>query len=345
MNGKSIRPSAPGRYDRQVRYHRFGPTGQERLSAARVLLIGCGALGSVAADLLARGGVGALTIVDRDLVELHNLQRQTLFTEADAAAALPKAVAAEVHLRAINSEVAVRGIVADVNYTTIRSLGADADLIIDATDNFETRHLINDYALERGIPWVYGGAIGAEGMVKAVIPGKTSCFRCLMEGVPAPGETPTCETAGIIAPASVTVASLQVSTALQLIAGHALAGDLLVLDVWDFGLRRISAPRLPDCPACVRGEQTWLRGLEGARAAVLCGRDMVQVLPARDMAIDLPALARRLGGLGTITDRRYYLLFDDGSVELSIFADGRCLVRGTDDPARARSAVTRYLGG
>jgi adenylyltransferase/sulfurtransferase len=345
MADEPVRKNASRRYDRQERFAPIGREGQERIRAARLLVVGCGALGSVAADLLVRAGVGALTVVDRDLIEIHNLQRQILFNEADLANGLPKAVAAEAHLRAINAEVRVRGIAADVNHASVRGLTGEIDLIIDATDNFETRHLINDIALDRGLPWVYGGAVGADGMVKAVIPGRTSCFRCLIDGVPAPGETPTCDTAGIIAPTSVTVAALQVSTALRIITGAPETGDLLVLDAWDFSLRRIAAPRLASCPACVRGERAWLRGERGARASALCGRDMVQVLPVEETTLDLKKLARRLEGLGKLTDRHFYLQFEDGSLVFSIFADGRCLVKGTDDPARARAAVARYLGG
>ena len=333
------------RYDRQVRFGPVGEAGQRAIGRATVVVVGCGALGSAAADQLVRAGVGCLTVADRDVVELHNLQRQGLFTEDDVLAGRPKAVAAERALRAANSEVEVRGVVADVSYRNARRLCEGADLIVDGSDNFETRLLLNDVALELGLPWVYGGAVASEGMAKAVVPGATSCLRCLLDGVPDAGEMRTCETAGIIAPAPHMVASIQVALALRILSGGRADGNLLVLDSWEPSLRSIPLPRLDDCPACVGGERRFLSGTEAGEATVMCGRDTVQVLPAAQGSVDLAGLARSLEGLGEVGDRRHYLQFDDGELRLSIFPDGRCLVRGTGDPARARAAVARYLGG
>jgi molybdopterin/thiamine biosynthesis adenylyltransferase len=335
------------RYDRQIRFRQLGSDGQAALSRASVLVVGCGALGSVAADMLVRMGIGRTTIVDRDIVELHNLHRQPLFTEEDLREGRPKALAAEAALRAVNSDVDVRGMVEDFNYSTASRLARGADLIIDGTDNFETRLLINDLSLEKSIPWIYGGAIGADGVVKAIVPGKTSCFRCLIDEVPDPGDTPTCETAGVIAPAPHIVASLQVSLALRVLTGVEVNGDLLILDAWKGELRSLSVPRLPDCLACVHGERPFLSGEEAGTATVLCGSMMVQVLPpgGRKLKIDLDTLADRLAGLGKVSRLRFYLLFNDDSLKFTFFPDGRALVKGTDDPARARAAVARYLGG
>lgn len=335
------------RYDRQMRFEPIGPDGQRAIRRASVVVVGCGALGSVAAGMLVRAGVGRLTVVDRDIVELHNLQRQPLFTEEDLREGRPKAVAAEAALKVANSDVAVSGVIGDFNYRSARRICEGADLIIDGTDNFETRLLINDLALEMGMAWVYGGVIGSEGVVKAVVPGRTSCLRCLLDAAPEPGESPTCETAGIIAPAPAIVASLQVALALRLLVGEEVPGDLHVIDVWKPSLRSIAVPRLEGCPACVGGERRFLAGEDAGSATAACGSDSVQVLPAGDEGgkVDLEELALRLRGLGEVVDRRFYIEFDDGSLKFSIFPDGRCIVRGTDDPARARAAVTRYLGG
>jgi molybdopterin/thiamine biosynthesis adenylyltransferase len=333
------------RYDRQMRFEPIGEAGQRAIGKAAVLIVGCGALGTVAAEQLARAGVGSLRVVDRDIIELHNLQRQPLFTERDYRDGLPKAAAAERALRAANSDVRVDGIVEDFNHLTALRLAEGADLILDGTDNFETRLLINDVALEMGVPWVYGGAVAAEGVVKAVIPGVTSCLRCLLESPPPPGESPTCDTVGIIAPTPYLVASLEVALALRILCGKAVGGGLYVIDSWEPSLRLVAVPRLDDCPACVRGERKYLSGEGAGSAAVLCGRDTVQVMPPHAAAIDLQQLAESLSGLGTVIDRRFYLSFDDGRLRLSVFPEGRCLVHGTDDPARAKAAVARYLGG
>jgi adenylyltransferase/sulfurtransferase len=335
----------PGRYARQIQFENIGPEGQGKISASKVLLVGCGALGSTIADLLTRAGIGHLRIVDRDIIELHNLQRQTLFSEDDVRKRLPKAVAAQNRLRSVNSEIEIEGTAADFNYASGPALADGFDIILDGTDNFETRFLLNDLAIDRRMPWVYGGAVGADGIVKAVIPGRTSCLRCLMDSVPSPGETPTCETAGILASTAVIVASLQVSLALRILTGVEENGDMYIVNAWLPQVRRISSSRLDDCPACVRGNHSYLAGDIAGSATLLCGRDTVQVLPVRKGNLKLDELAGKLSGLGTVADRRYYLEFDDGSLVLSIFPDGRCLVRGTEDPARARAAVSRYLGG
>jgi adenylyltransferase/sulfurtransferase len=334
-----------GRYGRQIRFEHIGREGQGRISASSVLLVGCGALGSTIADLLVRAGVGRLRIVDRDILELHNLQRQTLFNEEDVRKGLPKAVAAQNRLRSVNSEIEIEGIAADFNFANSPGLADGFDIILDGTDNFETRFLLNDLALDRGLPWVYGGAVGADGIVKAVVPGNTSCLRCLMDSAPSPGETPTCETAGILASTAVIVASLQVSLTLRILTGEKENGDVYIVNAWQPQVRRISSPRLDDCPACIGGEYPYLMGDIAGSATLLCGRDTVQVLPVRKGKIELNELAGKLSDLGSVVDRKYYLEFDDGSLVLSIFPDGRCLVKGTEDPARARAAVSRYLGG
>ena len=333
------------RYDRQMRFSLVGKAGQVKLSRARVIIVGCGALGTVIADQLVRGGVGSLLIIDRDIVELHNLQRQTLFCEADAGEKKPKAVAAEEALRKVNSQVEIKGLSVDLNFGNCLAHARDKDLIIDATDNFATRQLINDVALELGVPWIYGGAVGREGMAKLIIPGQTSCFRCLMAGIPGPGETPTCDTAGVIAPTTNIVASMQVVLAIKLLTGAEVDGSLYLLDTWSLSTRQLKVPRLEDCPACGEGKRDFLEGEGTGAATALCGREMVQVLPSEFGEIDLDDLAGKLQGLGKIENKKYYLAFNDGQLELSIFPDGRCLVKGTSDTSRARSTVNKYLGG
>lgn len=332
------------RYDRQVKFAPLGPAGQETLRDATVLIVGCGALGSTAADQLARAGLGSLRLIDRDVVELHNLQRQPLFVESDAAIEAPKAVAAERALRAANSEIRIEGIVADFNHTNALCYCRGCDLILDGTDNFEARLLINDVSLETGIPWVYGGAVGSRGVVKAVIPGATSCLRCLLDEPPAPGLSPTCETEGIIAPAPHVVASFQVAIAMRLLAGERVDGGMLLLDAWEPSARRVAVPRLPDCPACVCGLRDFLGGERAARAASMCSSDLVQILPREARSIDLAELAAKLAGLD-LELRSHYLLVRIGGLRVSVFSDGRVLVRGTGDPARARAAAARVLGG
>ena len=333
------------RYDRQMRFEPVGKKGQQRIGASSVLLVGCGALGSVIADQLVRAGVGKITLVDRDLIEIHNLQRQPLFTEQDIEEGVPKAEAAARHLRAVNSEVTVESHVSDFNFSNCRRFASNSSLIIDGTDNFETRQLINDLALELSVPWIYGGAVSADGIVKAVIPRETSCFRCLMADLPSPGDTPTCETAGIIAPASAIVASIQVSLALQLLSGNSINGDLYIIDAWNLSMRNLSVPRLVDCPACVSGDRSFLEGSVSGMATALCGRDTVQVMPTVETRLDLGAMEEKLAGLGSLENRKFYLSFDDGTLQASIFTDGRCLVKGTDDPARAKAFVAKYVGG
>ena len=342
---EGIQDQSGRRYDRQERFEGIGPEGQRAIRAASVVVIGCGALGSVAAGILARAGVGRLRLVDRDIVELHNLHRQPLFTEDDLAAGSPKAVAAARALRAANSAIEIEEVVDDFNYRSALRLLRGADLAVDGSDNFEARLLLNDAALELGLPWVYGGAIAGEGMVKAVVPGRTSCFRCLIDGVPPAGESPTCETEGVVATAPGVVASLQASLALRLLMGEEVSGDLHLIDAWNPALRTVSAPRLGDCPACVGGDRRYLEGREAGSAEAMCSSDTVQVMPAKEGHIDLDELAVKLGSLGEVSNRRYYLGFDDGELNIAIFPDGRCIVRGTDNPARARAVVTSYLGG
>lgn len=338
------------RYSRQIRFPPLGLKGQQRLSRSAMLLVGCGALGSVIADLLVRAGVGRIRIVDRDFPEWHNLQRQVLYSEADVEAGLPKAVVAASRLAEVNSSVAIEPVVADLNHGNIGALAANMNLVVDGTDNFETRFLINDYALESGTPWIYGGCLGAEGQTMTIIPGETPCLHCLMsDGPPPPGTTPGCDTAGIVGPVVNLVAALQSMEAIKLLSGNAAAvnRDLTVVDLWSGRLRHMNLDRLSEqneCPACQAGRRAWLSGEQASRTAVLCGRDAVQIRGQRDGALDLEKLARRLRSAGEVRVNPYLLKLELVDCQMTVFADGRAIIQGTDDVARARSLYARWVG-
>ena len=333
------------RYSRQELFAGLGPEGQARLRAARVLVVGVGALGSALAEMMARAGVGDLTVVDRDFVEESNLQRQSLFEEADATHGLPKAVAAEARLRRINSEVVVHGIVADVAADNVMALVGAADLVLDGTDNFATRFLLNDACLSLGVPWIYGACVGSYGLALAVRPGVTPCLRCVLRERPPPGTGETCDTAGVIAPIVHVVAGIQAAEALKLLAGrhHDLLPGLVTVDLWS-GLFEVMDLRAeaPSCPACVEGRYDHLR--ESLDNAVLCGRDAVQLRAPAGASLDLQALAARLRGVGQVVANDWLLRFSGEGAELVVFADGRVLVKGGSDVARARSLSARYVG-
>lgn len=359
--------TAPDRYHRQTLLPQIGPAGQARLARSRVLLVGCGALGTVLAEQLVRAGVGTLRVVDRDLVELTNLQRQTLFDESDAAASVPKAVAAQARLARINSTVAVEAVVTDFysgNAEEWAGLDAGAgegavasrarvDLILDGTDNVETRYLLNDLSVKHGVPWVYGACVGTEGRVMTVRPPHTACLRCVFPDPPGPGELPTCDTAGVLGPLAGVVASLQAVAALKLLSGNgdAIADEMLTIDAWANRIRALDlrGGKRPDCPTCAARRFEFLDAAASARRPVsLCGRNAVQVRPERAGSVDLPSLASRLSPLATVTRTPYLLhadLRDGGApLRLTVFPDGRLIVTGTTDLNRARSLYARYVG-
>ncbi|MEX0586095.1 MAG: ThiF family adenylyltransferase [Pirellulales bacterium] len=337
------------RYDRQARFAPLGVEGQRKLESSRALVCGCGALGSVAAETLVRAGVGFVRVVDRDFVELNNLQRQVLYDEQDVADALPKAVAAAAKLRRINSSVTVEPVVADVTYRNIAELAGDVDVIVDGTDNFATRMLVNDFAVDGKTPWVYGGCIGAEGQTMTILPGETACLACLMPDVPPPGTTPTCDTAGVLGSIVGVVASIEACEALKILSGHreAVNRKLTIIDLWENEIRRVDLGRLREsggCRVCGHREFAWLSGEKGGGQAVLCGRNAVQISAAEGAAVSLEELATRLAGVGRVERNPFLLrLAVDGYV-LTVFPDGRTIVGGTDDVATARTVHARYVG-
>src|SRR3989440_3533871 len=303
------------RYSRQMRFYGIGEAGQRKLLASHVTLCGCGALGTVLANALVRGGVGHVRIVDRDFIEISNLQRQVLFDEHDVAENLPKAEAAARKLGAINSSVYVEPVVTDIDRTNSVDLVRDADLILDGTDNFEVRYLINDAAVKLGKPWVYGGCIGSHGQTMTILPGETPCLRCVFEAAPAPGEAGTCETAGVLGPIVNIIASYQATEALKILTGHVeqINRELLYFDVWENTQRKIKiAPLLGkvDCPCCQRKRFEWLDGAQGSQTVSLCGRNAVQVSHHIASKLNFEEMARQLKLMGgEVSFNRFLLKF------------------------------------
>jgi adenylyltransferase/sulfurtransferase len=332
------------RYSRQNRFKPIGDDGQRKIRAARVAIAGVGALGSVEAELLARAGVGTLRLIDRDFVEWSNLQRQFLFEESDAADGLPKAVAAERRLAKVNSEVAVEPMVADLTPASIDDLFEGVDLILDGTDNFETRFLINDYAVREGIPWIYGAAVASYGVKLAIVPGRSACLRCVYPEAPS-GAQPTCETEGVLAPVTATIAALEVGDALKILAAGAdgVATRMTTVDVWTGEIRQTQAPsRDPECPCCAKRQFPFLTGARRAPIS-LCGRNAVQI-HERSRPLDLKDLAGRLARVAPVRANEFALRAVIDAYELTVFPDGRAIIKGTTDTGVARSLYARYVG-
>ncbi|VAX41908.1 Molybdopterin-synthase adenylyltransferase [hydrothermal vent metagenome] len=365
----------PSRYHRQQILPGIGTEGQARLAASHAAIIGMGALGCAIADHLARAGVGTLTLIDRDLVEFTNLQRQVLYTEADATEALPKAEAARARLAAINSEITIHAHIADLTAANADALLAGdvtktdqrragdtpPSILLDGTDNFETRYLLNDLAVRDSIPLVYGGVVATHGMQMTIRPGVTPCLRCLFEDPPAPGTQPTCDTAGVLGPVVAIVAACQAADAMRCLLGQGekIPQTLLEFDLWAGQRRRIdlAGARREDCPCCGRGEYEFLSRESASDTLSLCGQEAVQVRPGgggggEGRALDLSALAVRLASAGEVDARPFMLRFTPrgeqsetgGSMTLTIFRDGRAIIAGTTSPERARSLYARYVG-
>ncbi len=334
------------RYSRQILFPGIGEAGQRKLGQSSLVIVGCGALGSVSAEMFTRAGVSRLTLIDRDFVEPSNLQRQSLYTESDAEQGLPKAECARRVLEGINSEVSITSHVTDLNHGNAHLL-AGHDVLIDGTDNFSTRYLLNDYAWQCRIPWSYAGCLSSHGMSFLFRPGQTPCLRCLISEAPAPGTLDTCDTAGIIAPAVHAVASFQVAQVLRLLVGNELEPRLFQFDVWDDQWRTIHvrAPPDPDCDCCGKSNFVFLKG--GAnedRITSLCGRDAVQIVPARSYELNLEEMSGRLATAARVICNDYLLRIFLPRQEITLFRDGRAIIKGTDDPAVARSLYDRYIG-
>ena len=339
------------RYSRQILFEPIGELGQERLRQSSATIIGCGALGSALASLLVRAGVGRLRIVDRDFVEPSNLQRQTLFEEADARELLPKAVAAERRLRGINSDVEVRGIVGDLTPQNAGEL-LDSKLLLDGTDNFETRFLINDYAVKNRVPWIYAAVVSSHGLTMPIHPGVSACLACLAEdGQPAEDgfgtstNEPTCETVGVLGTAAGVIASLEATSAIKILLGKSEARDarLVTADVWTGRFQSLRIPRREGCRACAERRFSYLEG-EAQPRLTMCGRDSVQIHERR-RRLDLDALGRNLAAAGSqVRQNEFLLRLQVPPYEVTLFADGRAIIKGTRDPSVARAIYARYVG-
>jgi adenylyltransferase/sulfurtransferase len=338
----------PGeRYARQTLFVGIGRAGQERINAGRALIVGCGALGTVLANNLARAGVGYLRIVDRDFVEGNNLQRQVLFDESDALASMPKAEAAARQLWRVNSAIEIDARTLDVNTENIEELLDSVDLALDGTDNFETRYLLNDACLKLGKPWIYSGVIAAYGVTMTILPGETACLRCVFPERPLPGTTPTCDTAGVLNGIVGVIAGMASTEALKwLVGSDRLVRGLTWIDLWENTFDRIELPRQPDCPACGQRHFEYLDAPADAIGATLCGRNAVQVRPAatQGAALDLDALAERLRPVGEVATNGFLLRLRVDGYEVTLFPDARAIIKGTDDPTVARSVYARYVG-
>ncbi len=342
-------PNLYERYSRQILFGEIGEAGQERLLKSSAVIVGCGALGTALANLLTRAGVGKLRIVDRDFVEPSNLQRQTLFEESDARESLPKAVAAERRLRAINSGVTVEGIVADVSSKNAEDLLAGFPLILDGTDNFETRYLLNDAAIHFNVPWIYAAVVASYGVTMTVRPGVTACLACALESGAATesqsGAEDTCDTIGVLGAAAGVIASIEAAEAIKVLIGkgESSSGCLMSFDVWSGRFQSLRVGKNPECRACAKHDFRYLEG-DAQPHLTMCGRDSVQIHERRRQ-LDLPALSRRLAPtVAEVRENGYLLRFRVPPYEMTVFADGRAIIKGTRDTSVARSLYSRYIG-
>ncbi|MFX3631907.1 MAG: ThiF family adenylyltransferase [Candidatus Pristimantibacillus sp.] len=351
---QSLNPSDTGRYTRQIRFAPFGEAGQQSISRGRAAVVGLGALGSVIAQHLVRSGVGYIRLIDRDIVEWSNLQRQMLYTEQDVLDLLPKAAAASAHLRNINSSIEIEAIVADLTASNAEELLTDVDIIVDGTDNFTVRYLLNDISIKHGIPWIYGGAVGSSGMTMTIIPQETPCYRCLFPSTPAAGAADSCETTGVLSPIVDIIASIQAGEAIKLLSGnkHALHGTLFQADFWHHSWMpvNISKSHNPSCPTCVEHKYSSLNEYDSSEhsnphTASLCGRLTIQITPGTVQQLDLQELSIRLRSVGVIELNPFLLrIHISNEIIFILFPDGRALVQGTEDSIKARAIYANILG-
>ncbi len=332
------------KYSRQILFGPIGEDGQSKLLASKAVIVGCGALGTAHANALARAGVGRLRIVDRDYVEASNLQRQSLFDESDARESLPKAVAAERKLKQINSGVQVEGVVADATSRNIEELVRGFDVIVDGTDNFEARYLLNDVAIKMGIPWVYGAVVASSAVTMTILPGHGPCLGCVFPDPPS-GLHETCDTVGIIGPAAAWTSAIQVTEVLKILLGRKqeLHGTLFGFDIWHNRVQQVRPKRDPDCKAC--GQRIFSHLEEGEPVpTTLCGRDAVQIRHRDARSLDLSLLKARLERFGSVRINEFLLKFSFDAYEMTVFQDGRAIIKGTQDPAVARGLYAKYIG-
>jgi adenylyltransferase/sulfurtransferase len=329
------------RYSRQVILPEIGESGQARLGGSHVAIIGCGALGTVAADNLARAGVGHLILIDRDVVELNNLQRQTLFSEEDVGR--PKAIAAAERLGKVNSAIKVEPAIKDINHTNVEEVVRSVDLVLDGTDNFHTRLVVNDACVKHGIPWIYAAAVGTSGLVMPVLP-EGPCLRCLFPDPPSAGALPTCDTAGVLNTATTIIASMESTEAIKVLLRKDVRWELLTYDAWAHRLTALTVKKGDECPCCGRRDFRFLNAEEREIITSLCGRNAVQITPVKSGRISFAKLAERLRRVGEVNYNEFILTFRTQGKEISVFQDGRVIVKGTTDEMTARSLYARYVG-
>jgi len=333
------------RYSRQTVFSEIGIAGQKKLLHSRVVVIGVGATGTVIANNLCRAGVGFIRLVDRDYVELSNLQRQVLYTEEDARQQTPKAVAACEHLKKANSEIELEPVTADVNSSNIEALISDVDLVLDGSDNLEIRYLINEACFKENKPWIYSGAIVGAGMTMNIIPGETPCLRCLFPHSLPSGTGPTCSTVGVLNGITGIIASIASTEALKiLIDSRNVRQSLLTVDIWNNQFDEITIEQKQDCPVCGNHEYKLLGRLSGSYTTSLCGRDSVQVVPGAAVTVNFEKLAQRLKKAGTVRYNKFMLQFSDGKVEFNLFPDGRAIMNKVKNENAAKSVYSEYIG-
>lgn len=333
------------RYSRQTVFAGIGVEGQKKLLCSRVALIGVGATGTVIANNLCRAGTGALRLIDRDYVEFSNLQRQTLYTEEDVRRKTPKAVAACEHLKEVNAEIEIEPVCADVNSSNIESLIADADLVLDGSDNLEVRYLINEACVKQDKPWIYAGALACTGMTVNILPRKTPCLHCLFPNLSMTGTGQTCSTAGVVNGVTGMIASIASVEAMKILIGSPnVRKSLLYFDLWNNDINEIEVERNPDCPICERHEYKLLNRLSGSYTTSLCGRDSVQIVPEAAVKIDFDELAQKLRKVGSVQFSKFMLQYSDDKVDFNLFPDGRAIINKVNEPNAARSVYSEYIG-
>ncbi len=330
------------RYARQIILENIGKDGQNVLKNSHAAVVGCGALGTVIADHLTRAGIGKIKIIDRGIVELDNLQRQILFDESDIGA--PKAAAAQEKLKKINSLVEIEGMVKDLNPTNAENILKNVDIVLDGTDNMETRYLLNDTCLKNEIPWVYGGAVSTYGMSMNIVPNETPCLVCAFPYMPRAGSLPTCDTVGVLNTVPSIIASIQTTEALKILLGKKYSQNLIVYDVWQHDFRSIKLKINENCKSCGEHDFEYLNAKKTENVMTLCGRNSVQITPAQDGEVSLERLAERLKKVGEVKLGPVHLVFESKDVSISVFKDGRAIVKGTDSETEAKSIFAKYIG-
>jgi len=333
------------RYSRQIVFKEIGEEGQEKLKHSKVVVIGMGALGTVIANNLCRAGVGYLRLVDRDYVEISNLQRQAIYNEQDVQDNLPKAVAAVRYLQKVNSEITLEPVVSDVNSGNIEKFIEGMDLVLDGTDNLETRFLINDACQKHKIPWIYGGALTAAGMTMNIIPGETPCMRCIFPGLPEPGSSPTCSSAGVLAMITGIIGCLESTEALKILVGSPkVSKELCIADIWNNSFQYMEVLKSPECPTCGQNRYEYLETIRGSYTTSLCGRDSIQVIPSKTGEMDFAQISEKLKSLGSVKYNPFILNFVTGQLEITLFKDGRAIIKNAKDENAAKSVYSEYIG-